>query len=120
MTKSKKIIFSLDFSYVNLSLGWNSLRSFQNMFKFSSESVQTWTKREMDMHLIKTTCVAVFVLISIGLICIRKVTNSNTFSSNFMVRQKKVDIASPNFLKQVFENRRYLCDKQSFLVWRKR
>ena len=84
MTKSKKIIFSLDFSYVNLRLGWNSLRSFQNMFKFSSESVQTWTKREMDVHLIKTTCV-VFVLISIGLICIRKVTNGNTFSSNSMV-----------------------------------
>ena len=40
MTKSKKIIFSLDFSYLNLRLEWNSLRSFRNLFKFSSESVQ--------------------------------------------------------------------------------
>ena len=40
MTKPKKLIFSLDFSYVNLRLGWNSLRSFRIFFKFSSESVQ--------------------------------------------------------------------------------
>ena len=40
MTKSKKLIFSLDFSHGNLRLGWNSLRSFRNLFKFFSESVQ--------------------------------------------------------------------------------
>ena len=39
MTVSKNSFFTLDF-YVNLSLGWNSLRPFRNLFKFSSESVQ--------------------------------------------------------------------------------
>ena len=58
----------------------------------------------MDVHLIKTTCVAVFVLISIAVICTRMVTTGNTFSGNFIIRQKKVDIASPTFIISVFEN----------------
>ena len=40
ITKSKKLIFSLNFSCVNLRLAWNSLRSFRNLFKFSPESIQ--------------------------------------------------------------------------------
>ena len=58
----------------------------------------------MDIHLIKTARVGVFVLISIVRICIRKVTTGNILSSNFVIRQKKADIALPNFLKQVFKN----------------
>ena len=56
MTKSKKLIFSFDFSYVNLRLGWNPLRSFGNLIMFSSEFAQiektcNWTRTQN--HLIR-------------------------------------------------------------------
>ena len=62
------------------------------------------------MHLIKTTRVAVFALISIAFICVRKIATGNTLSSNFPIPH----IASPTFLKQ-FLKMADVSDKQSFM-----